>query len=224
MRDKIKDSEYFSNFIAYETERINKFNIALDKVISQRGADDSGVKSTYSSLFTFNLHKLIAMYSNGSPAIEIKEFFNNVYDAFLKVTNISYSDLILVISFSIIFSQEDKKMELFSIAQKFQMVDSFIELLLSDNDSNTKINPPIEFEKIAPIKNAKTMEEQKKIVKQYLDSWYELNKEAYWFDSHKSKNNTYFGYWSFESAAVVKLLGLDKNNFKENQYFPYDII
>lgn len=33
-----------------------------------------------------------------------------------------------------------------------------------------------------------------------------------------------FGYWSFESGALVKILGLDDSSLKEVQYYPYDMV
>ena len=33
-----------------------------------------------------------------------------------------------------------------------------------------------------------------------------------------------FGYWSFESGALVKILGLDDSSLKEVQYYPYDML
>ncbi|MFJ1426828.1 PoNe immunity protein domain-containing protein [Capnocytophaga canimorsus] len=51
-------------------------------------------------------------------------------------------------------------------------------------------------------------------LKKYLSKqWYKDNKQMYWFDYHKY-SKLYFGYWSFESGALVKILGLDEHPFK----------
>lgn len=34
----------------------------------------------------------------------------------------------------------------------------------------------------------------------------------------------YSGYWSFESGAVVKILGLDDNELEDVKYYPYDLV
>jgi hypothetical protein len=41
---------------------------------------------------------------------------------------------------------------------------------------------------------------------------------------HKSQWNIHSGYWSFESGALVKILGLDDSSLKDTQYYPYDMV
>ena len=43
-------------------------------------------------------------------------------------------------------------------------------------------------------------------------------------DDHKSKWNIHTGYWSFESGALVKILGLDDSTLKDQPYYPYDMV
>lgn len=45
-REKLKDDQYFKEYLAYEKERILKFENAIEQVISERGEDDA-VKVTY---------------------------------------------------------------------------------------------------------------------------------------------------------------------------------
>ncbi len=35
--------------------------------------------------------------------------------------------------------------------------------------------------------------------------------------------NLICGYWSFETAAIVKILGLDDTSLKDNNHYPYDL-
>ncbi|MDO4729539.1 MAG: DUF1911 domain-containing protein, partial [Bacteroidota bacterium] len=61
--------------------------------------------------------------------------------------------------------------------------------------------------------------------KTYLSkSWYKERSYAGWHNSHKSKHNIYTGYWSFESGALVKILGLDDTLLKDQKYYPYDMV
>ncbi len=58
------------------------------------------------------------------------------------------------------------------------------------------------------------------LVKEFITKdWYKEHKNAAWYNSHKSIHNTYFGYWSFETAAVVKIMGLDDSSFKDCIYY-----
>ncbi|MBK8927229.1 MAG: DUF1911 domain-containing protein [Crocinitomicaceae bacterium] len=63
------------------------------------------------------------------------------------------------------------------------------------------------------------------LIKEFITKdWYKNHKDAGWYDSHKSKHNTYFGYWSFETAAIVVIKGLDDSSFRDCQYYPKDLV
>lgn len=60
----------------------------------------------------------------------------------------------------------------------------------------------------------------KKRLAEYLKiKWYKGNSDAGWYDTHKSKENIYNGYWSFETAAIVKILGLDAEKLAGVEYY-----
>jgi hypothetical protein len=65
-----------------------------------------------------------------------------------------------------------------------------------------------------------------KLMSEYLKKdWYNNHKTQGWWGSHKNeKQNVYYGYWSFEAAAVVKILDLDDSSFKDCQYYPADMV
>lgn len=37
-------------------------------------------------------------------------------------------------------------------------------------------------------------------------------------------NNHFKGYWAWEAALVVKFFGIDDSSFKDNEYYPYDLV
>jgi hypothetical protein len=50
---------------------------------------------------------------------------------------------------------------------------------------------------------------------------------TYWWDGHGIIDRgglAYSGYWCFEAAAVVKLLGIDDSSFRDNEYYPADLL
>lgn len=60
-------------------------------------------------------------------------------------------------------------------------------------------------------------------IKDYLvNKWYDAHKDMSWYNSHKKGD--YFGYWSFESAAIVNALGLNDTCLKGVKYYPYDLV
>ena len=66
-------------------------------------------------------------------------------------------------------------------------------------------------------------QEAKKALKDYIEKWYNLNKDAPWYNNHLKKN-CYRGYWAWEVAAVAKIMNIDDSNLKDNPYYPYDMV
>lgn len=61
------------------------------------------------------------------------------------------------------------------------------------------------------------------LLEKYLkEDWY--NKEYECYEAHKSDQNIYYGYWSFEAGAIAKILNLDDSNLKNVPYYPYDLV
>ena len=68
------------------------------------------------------------------------------------------------------------------------------------------------------------IEIQKHLLFSYLKKWYNKHNECGWHDSHKSKQNLYYGYWSFEAGATAKILGIDDSDIRNCKYYPYDLV
>jgi len=84
---------------------------------------------------------------------------------------------------------------------------------------------PNTFEKLRQAINKTDKAKVEKLVKEFITKdWYKNHKNASWYNSHKSKHDIYFGYWSFETAAVVKIMGLDDSSFIHCQYYPKDLL
>lgn len=66
------------------------------------------------------------------------------------------------------------------------------------------------------------------LVKEFVTKeWYKWHKKWGWCDSKKyiqSENSAYYGYWSWETAAVAKIMGLDDSSFRDCSYYPKDMI
>ena len=61
-------------------------------------------------------------------------------------------------------------------------------------------------------------------IKEYLQKiWYKSHRDSYWFDSHKSKEKLYFGFWAFEVPALMNVLRTDAGSLNGTEYFPYDL-
>lgn len=64
-------------------------------------------------------------------------------------------------------------------------------------------------------------------VKEYLDGWYKSFEGAPWHDGHlhavEGEYMPYYGYWSFEAAAVCVIHGIDDSSFRDHILYPKDL-
>ena len=63
---------------------------------------------------------------------------------------------------------------------------------------------------------------------QYLDDWYEASRREPYYEQHPradiDEGFTYYGYWSWEAAAVTWLLDIDDTSYCEHQFYPKDLV
>src|SRR5699024_7925914 len=56
----------------------------------------------------------------------------------------------------------------------------------------------------------------------YMETeWFQGHYDYGWKNAHKEPG--YVGFWSFESAALAKILGLDDAGLQDNNHYPYDL-
>lgn len=94
-----------------------------------------------------------------------------------------------------------------------------------ERNSNT-ILFPIPYQSILSIfissKQSKLLAIDK-IEKYIKKEWYRGHSDCSWYNDHKY-GIVHNGYWSFESGALVKILGLDDSILKGQPYYPYDMV
>lgn len=79
----------------------------------------------------------------------------------------------------------------------------------------------IEVIELAKTNKEKAVERLQNYLKK---EWYKGHSDCGWYNDHKSKWGVHFGYWSFESGALVKILGLDDSSLQGLPYYPYDMV
>ena len=229
IRDKYKDKSYFDSYISYEMQRILKFEDLIAKVIKERG-EDQAVKRARLSVFHFKINLLTASYSRGDSFDEIKLHLNAAID-FMTSINISHSyvETLWILSMGILLDVPSASIDIIiSVIERDILQDHLLDYLIAFKKDQRPITDKILFEKpykiITEAIKLNTGEVEKKI-KFYLEKyWYSGHKDCGWYDSHKSKSDTYSGYWSFETAAIVKIMNLDDGDFKDYQYYPQDLL
>ncbi|WP_424411672.1 PoNe immunity protein domain-containing protein [Pasteurella sp. PK-2025] len=165
---------------------------------------------------------------------QFKKAFFKETDSFLASWKLSYGYVQIIRFLSIaIMLNADKKIvdKIIEMVKKANPKDFLIDALVSYYDKDWSINESFTFPKpyifIKEIFELAKSDKSKASfkLKYYLDNlWYKGHKDCGWYDMHKINKSNYIGYWSFESGALVKILGLDDSILKDQQYYPYDLV
>lgn len=76
---------------------------------------------------------------------------------------------------------------------------------------------------LSTLKKAYESEKPEELIRHYLEyEWYRA--DCGYYEDHKSELDIYCGYWSFEAAAVAKIIGINDNGMENMPYYPYDLV
>lgn len=249
MRQEISSEQKITQLLNISQSLIEKGWVKVEKKLINPLMLDWYKKS----LITQMLNCTIAYYTLGSDKLIIKEnlrkviyYMNTAWKT--GVTNLSvkdklyeqytlsnYDEMLWMISLGYLLDiDEEEFKKLVSIIDRDAVKDYLLEFIIRAKikdreqiieESYSKFfGIPKTFDKLRrAIKEEDKTNAQKLIEDFILKDWYKNHKDAGWYDSHKSSHDTYFGYWSFETAAVVKIMGLDDSSFKEALYYPHDL-
>ena len=251
MRDNLKDKEYFESFInrSYlsHNKRVDKIKsniIAKDRIDTVKS--DMSCNKLRESIAKFSmgysLNKVLPDFYNSIDLAEEGwtgdgswklindegEFDQYSFTGFYHMLDMLSLGYLLDIS-------NDKFQLLIDIIDRDGVKDKLFEFIISAKFPNRKpiesesyrkyFGIPDTFTKIREIIDEQDKQKAEKLMDDYLTKhWYKQHKETGLKDLHKSEHDIYYGYWSFEAAAVVKIMGLDDSSFINNQYYPKDLV
>ena len=192
------------------------------------------IEAKYDNIFNYQCNILVAKYSIGQPISSIKEeykitvsFMEKGWDAIS-----GYIDMVWLLSIGIMLEAEADIFEkLKSLVERDHLNDYLVDFLLQNCTQWGKQTTKFEFPRpykatqdiisLAQTDKTAALERLKKYLKK---EWYRGHSDLGWYNDHKSKWQTHTGYWSFESGALVKILGLDDSTLKDQPYYPYDMV
>ncbi|HLN94943.1 MAG TPA: PoNe immunity protein domain-containing protein [Flavobacterium sp.] len=180
------------------------------------------------------LEKTIAHYSAGHAKETVTESLLATISAFedgfkwegFEHSYAMYDQMVWLLSLGIVCDISDRDFRrIVAVIQRDGAADKLLALLVNYRVPGTisdYTKPYIQQEPYAAFD--KVIEEPSIAnVKTYLDTfWYKGHRDAPWYDAHKNtKVNVYFGYWSWESAALAKIVGLSDDALRDQKYYPY---
>ncbi|MXO33848.1 DUF1911 domain-containing protein [Apibacter sp. B3889] len=192
------------------------------------------IKSVYNGIFIYQYDNLIAKYSMGQPISSIIEEYKITVSYMEKGWKAisGYIFMVWILSIGIMLEAEpDIFDKLKSLVERDRLNDYLVDFFLQNCTQWSKQTTKFEFPRpykatqdiisLAQTDKAAALERLKKYLQK---EWYKGHSDTGWHDDHKSKWNVHTGYWSFESGALVKILGLDDSTLKDQQYYPYDMV
>ncbi|MCX8744370.1 DUF1911 domain-containing protein [Snodgrassella sp. B3882] len=237
MRTNLKTQDYFNYFINSENQRILKFDnwLEMGKVVENR------IPSIKRQLFIISLNILIAKYTSGYAIEELRREFPLVINRFVEGWNdhdstpeddVHFDEYLLMLrmlSLGVLLETNQYDFnKIIEVLHKSNRKDDLFSFIISYKTGYPSMVNKLTYEQFRPLcETTKEMDKNKAIaiLKNYLDNdWYKSMKLTYWYDNHKSKADIFFGYWSFESGVLVKILGLDDTTLKNQPYYPYDMV
>lgn len=208
-RAQYKDPAYFEKFINNEEESIKRFKGA--------GKEDKN------SIIAGKYLKLIsAKYSNGESKKAIKADVDSMFKYVKDVS--SYNDMVDYLSLAILFDIDRKK--IYNVMKCDKYDDVFITGLKKYVDKKDHsvtyagLKYPKQYETFNKALNGEINGEE---LDKYINSrWYPSCKGRAFYDDHKSKADTYCGYWCWVGGAVAKIKSMNKD--MSSKYTPTDLI
>lgn len=224
MRDRLKKDDYWRNKISKYDKMIIEMEEKLKNVSSDR------IIPTKKYIELKRLELMISMYSAGENIDKCKRIYiknlNNLSDCKNKFE--SYVVLIWYISLGILFNIDKKEIEILErmISQKFsddKLVCYFMKHLKYNYQDGKTYFMKKPYENLDDLINY-DVDNLNDYMNNYLAQWYKAHSFESWYNSHNREDDLYFGYWSFELGAVIKIKGLNNESFKEIKYYPYDLV
>ena len=235
IRDKLKDRKHFEKMLEKRLTSINKYKAYLTT------EQESELFFCY-MVGVDSMDIIQIRYSMDGGLKELQKNYMDSFDYFLRdnsCDNPVYDDILNRISLGILLNIPDENfMQLVDYVQRLdeeaKPADWTPDLLLwfllnsrlKDNEKRThaqKLGFPRECKGLYKVTQATDSKAALKALKDYIGKWYNLNKDAPWYNSHLKKN-CYSGYWAWEVAAVAKVMHIDDTDLKDNPYYPYDMV
>ncbi|MFT4220233.1 MAG: DUF1911 domain-containing protein [Microbacterium sp.] len=137
-----------------------------------------------------------------------------------------YREWLLLVSLAITFQVDDATFDRVVAAVEFGRGDHLIDCLIATRRPDHPIGADLQFPRIVgPLESAFDSADPAKLIARYLSKWYTAWKGIRGWGTHEHvPQYLYYGYWAFEVLGVVTALGVDDASFRDNEYYPRDLL
>lgn len=236
IRDKLNTELGYQSLIDFKKDFIKEEIQDLKEIESRKLAglpvDDDVISNISYSVMEEQKAIFIASYSLGKDINIVLNEYNLLLDYMEKGWNrdTGYVQMVWMLSCGIMLNIElDKFRRLVCLVEKEKakdfLVDYLIRYYISSWEMSTSFFDDIPYKSILEIiqlADKNKLDSLQRIKKYLTKEWYRGHSDCGWYNDHKF-GNIHYGYWSFESGALVKILGLDDSSLKDCPYYPYDM-
>ena len=208
------------------------------------------IKSTKDNIINYYIDLIKADYSLGLGRQEVSDLYQDYLNFFILTweaksakdflygenpipyySTDQYDILLFTFSLAILLNINDEDFKKLVTVRDIvhepdKLLDFMINYKLGGRTTSVEMKAN-EYKSYSTIIDIAIINKEKGIqaLNQYLSKqWFKDYKKMGWSESHKSKHNIHSGYWSFESGALVKILGLDDTLLKNQPFYPYDMV
>ena len=218
MRDKRKSEDYFNSYIDYQKNRISK------KISKLSGCLGNSMKAerVNQSLLKYKMDMVYAQFSVGIEKRGLLICFEDALKTALQVKDFDFETLLNLLSLAVIL---EEKRDISNFIVKYNHMirnDKLLNCLAKYIEKGKFVWQGKFIIKgvYDGLDNLGDMTDKERVLYNYLLEWYATHKDFAWYDSHKNEKDTYVGYWSFESAALAKIIGVNQRKLENNEYYP----
>lgn len=236
-RDRFKTESYFKESIPAIISNIKRSKAKTLQYEVQLG--DKIPLVNYYNVANGILIYIKRAYSLGEPVQELVSPAREMITNFTKSWycdadyadggDIPYSEFLTIVSIGVLLDAKNELSTLHKLVKELGYKDYLIDFLFKYIDKNGSINDRLLWSDDKACRKLKEITLSAKpeapgLIREYLtNDFYTRENLEEEYNSHKRNDNVYDGYWSFEAAALVKIIGVDDSGFKENPYYPYDM-
>jgi hypothetical protein len=234
-RCPFKDKAYFDGWIAYRTGKLQEFRAI---VVDPRTTAEHR-NSLRHTIFRRTLELWIMRYSRGDSIAELREAFPAVIEGLVEYQMHAghgthdfrnfdaYIYALWIISLCILLGEEgpllDRALRELNNLGRDAIFDRLAALRIRDVQPAAELLYPYPYDFLLKALDA-TDEAHTLEIKTFLANYYDGMQGAYWHGSHERDDTGFFGYWCFELAAFVKVLGIEDSDFADNPFYPRDLV
>ncbi|MGC7560716.1 PoNe immunity protein domain-containing protein [Pasteurella sp. PK-2025] len=248
LRDKLNTFENYNKMITFNKKTIAEFrtNILALEYDEHNGIqrypnpNKDIIESTKRAILMYQEDIMLATYSSGYDIDTFNLEYTKVLEIMYEIWKHTggYTTMLNILSIAIILDLHEAQYKLYEIffdperKEDFEIKDHLLDFLFQQCSFGNKVHkdfmiakPYALLREIIEVSNTDKSKAVNKLKIYLQKNWFSaLKRQDLIQETHKSPHGTHCGYWSFESGALVKILGLDDSILKDQQYYPYDLV